>query len=145
MPECINYSGYHKSLSSPASRTLSETSSFCSALTIASDATVVSDAIAVSPYVLSDWERTTYYISRAFKYFQSWEVKMSQTALSDVLKTPWTVLVGSELLYPSDLLENPFPIPEGRHSHLPTKTVYEVFNTSLNANGTLSLPRSASS
>ncbi|KAH7887054.1 hypothetical protein F5I97DRAFT_1936606 [Phlebopus sp. FC_14] len=38
-----------------------------------------------------------------------------------------------ELLYRSDLLSNPFPKPVGRLHHLPTKTVYGVFNTSLNA------------
>lgn len=37
------------------------------------------------------------------------------------------------LLYRSDLLEHPFPIPKGRHPHLPTKTAYGVFNTPLNA------------
>lgn len=103
--ECINYSSHHKfeSLSSPASPTLSETSSSLSALTIASDAT------AVSPYVLSDWERTTYYSGISPDH--------------------------PELLYRSDLLENPFPtgIPKGRFPHLPTKTAYGVFNTPLNA------------
>ena len=58
------------------------------------------------PYILSDWERTTYYNGISPDH--------------------------PELLYRSDLLENPFPIPKGRHSHLPTKTVYGVFNTSLN-------------
>ncbi|KAM5534635.1 hypothetical protein V8D89_011647 [Ganoderma adspersum] len=38
-----------------------------------------------------------------------------------------------ELLYRSDLLENPFPVPKGRHPHPPTKTVHGVFNTPLNA------------
>ncbi|KAH9037755.1 hypothetical protein EDB84DRAFT_1480490 [Lactarius hengduanensis] len=99
--ECMNYSGHRKSPSSPASPTLSEASSYLSALTVASGAT------AVAPYVLSDWERTTYY--------------------NGISPDP------PELLYRSDLLENPFPIPEGRHPHLPTKTVYGVFNTPLNA------------
>ena len=58
------------------------------------------------PYVLSDWERRTYY--------------------SGISSDP------PELLYRSDLLENPFPVPEGRHSHLPTKTIHGVFNTPLN-------------
>ncbi|KAH8990637.1 hypothetical protein EDB86DRAFT_2938332 [Lactarius hatsudake] len=53
--ECMNYSGHRKSPSPPASRTLSAASSYLSALPVASDAT------AVAPYVLSDWERTTYY------------------------------------------------------------------------------------
>lgn len=96
----MNYSGHHKSLSSP-SPILSDWSSSFSTLTIASDAT------AVSPYILSDWEKTTYYNGISPDH--------------------------PELLYRSDLLENPFPIPKGRHAHLPTKTVYGVFNTSLNA------------
>ena len=38
-----------------------------------------------------------------------------------------------DLIDRSDLLESLFPIPQGRHSHLPTiETVYGVFNTSLN-------------
>ncbi|KAJ6463355.1 hypothetical protein C8R45DRAFT_1055836 [Mycena sanguinolenta] len=61
----------------------------------------------VAPYVLSDWERTNYY--------------------SGISPDP------PELLYRSDLLERPFPIPKGRHPHLPTKTVRGVFNTPLNA------------
>jgi hypothetical protein len=62
---------------------------------------------AVAPYDLSVWERTTYYNSIS-------------------LDPP-------ELLYRSDLLQNPILIPKGRHPHLPTKTVYGVFNTQLNA------------
>jgi uncharacterized protein YndB with AHSA1/START domain len=65
------------------------------------------DATAVAPYVLSDWERTTYYNGISPDH--------------------------PELLYRSDLLENTFPTPNGRHPHLPTKTVYGVFNTPLNA------------
>ncbi|KAH9179857.1 hypothetical protein EDB89DRAFT_1900916 [Lactarius sanguifluus] len=68
---------------------------------------IASDAIAVAPYVLSDWERTTYYNGISPDH--------------------------PKLLYRSDLLENPFPIPKGRHPHLPTKTAYGVFNTPLNA------------
>ncbi|KAK0219891.1 hypothetical protein IW262DRAFT_1448391 [Armillaria fumosa] len=60
-----------------------------------------------TPYDLSDWERTTYY--------------------HGISPDP------PELLYRSDLLSNPFPKPVGRHHHLPTKTVYGVFNTPLNA------------
>jgi hypothetical protein len=75
--------------------------SYLSALSIATDST------AVSPYVISDWERTTYYHGISPDH--------------------------PNLLYRSDLLENPFPIPKGRHPHLPTKTVYGVFNTPLNA------------
>ena len=80
---------------------VSEGSSYLPALTIASDAT------AVAPYALSDWERTTYY--------------------NGISPDP------PELLYRSDLLENPFPKPKGRHPHLPSKTVHGVFNTPLNA------------
>jgi hypothetical protein len=58
-------------------------------------------------YVVSDWQRTTYYNGISPDH--------------------------PELLYRSDLLENPSPIPKGRHPHLPTKTVYGVFNTPLNA------------
>jgi hypothetical protein len=61
----------------------------------------------LSPYVISDWERTTYYHGISPNH--------------------------PDLLYRSDLLEKPFPIPKGRHPHLPTKTVYGVFNTPLNA------------
>ncbi|KZT09279.1 uncharacterized protein LAESUDRAFT_748449 [Laetiporus sulphureus 93-53] len=64
----------------------------------------MSDATA---YVLSDWERTTYYNGISPDH--------------------------PELLFRSDLIENPFPIPKGRHPHLPTKTVHGVFNTPLNA------------
>ena len=60
-----------------------------------------------SPYVPSDWERTTYY--------------------SGISPDP------PELIYRSDFLENPFPIPKGRHPYLPTKTAHGVFNTPLNA------------
>ncbi|KAL5536327.1 hypothetical protein ACEPAF_148 [Sanghuangporus sanghuang] len=38
-----------------------------------------------------------------------------------------------ELLYRSDYLENPFPLPTGRIQHIPTKTAHGVFNTPLNA------------
>ncbi|KAH9057387.1 hypothetical protein EDB87DRAFT_1565341 [Lactarius vividus] len=88
------------SLSSPTSPTLSEASSY-PAPTIASDAT------AVAPYVISDWERTNYY--------------------NGISPDP------PELLYRSDLFENPFPIPKGRHPHLPTKSAHGVFGTPLNA------------
>jgi hypothetical protein len=64
-------------------------------------------ATPVAPYVLSDWGRTTYY--------------------NGISTDP------PEFLYRSDLLENPFPIPKGRHPHPPTKTVHGVFNTPLNA------------
>ncbi|ETW75104.1 hypothetical protein HETIRDRAFT_481777 [Heterobasidion irregulare TC 32-1] len=68
---------------------------------------IASDATAAAPYTVSDWERTTYYNGISPDH--------------------------PELLYRSDLLENPFPTPTGRHPHLPTKTVYGVFKTPLNA------------
>ena len=67
----------------------------------------MSDATSVAPYVLSDWERTNYY--------------------NGISSDP------PELLYRSDLLENPFPIPKGSHPHLPTKSAHGVFGTPLNA------------
>jgi len=97
----MNDSGNREAISTPASPRVGEASSPSSALTIASDAT------AVAPYILSDWERTTYY--------------------NGISPDP------PELLYRSDLLENPIPIPKGRHPYLPTKTVHGVFNTPLNA------------
>ena len=100
--ECINYSGHRQSLS-PASLTTSKESSYPPARSLATDAT------AVSPYDISDWERTTYC-----------------HGISPGGDHP-------ELLYRSDLLENPFPTPTGRHSHLLTKTAHGVFNTPLNA------------
>lgn len=101
--ECVNDSTYRKSIPSPVSPTLSGPSSHASKVTVSSDA---SDATAATPYDLSTWERTTYY--------------------NGISIDP------PELLYRSDLLTNPFPIPKGRHPHLPTKTVYGVFNTPLN-------------
>ena len=69
--------------------------------------TIASNGTAVAPCDLSEWERTAYY--------------------NGISPDP------PELLYRSDLLKNPFPIPVGRHPHRPTKTVYGVFNTPLNA------------
>lgn len=65
-----------------------------------------STATAVTPYMVSDYERITYYHGIS-------------------LNPP-------DLLYRSDLLTNPFPVPKGRHSPTPTKTVHGVFNTQLN-------------
>ena len=96
--ECINYSGHRKSLVTPASQR--NVSSYPSALSMATGST------ALSPYTISDRERTTYY--------------------HGISPDP------PDLLYRSDLLENPFLFPKGRHPHLPTKTVYGVFNTPLN-------------
>ena len=67
---------------------------------------IASGATPVAPYVLSDWERTTYY--------------------SGISPDP------PELLYRSDFLENPFPIPTGGYPHRSTKIVYGVFRTPLN-------------
>ncbi|TDL29992.1 hypothetical protein BD410DRAFT_780508 [Rickenella mellea] len=99
--QCMNETDHRKALTSPAPTTFHEASSYRSALIAAADATPV------TPYDLSDWERTTYY--------------------NGISPNP------PELLYRSDLLENPFPIPKGRHPHLPTKTVHGVFNMPLNA------------
>ena len=65
-----------------------------------------STATAVAPYIISEYERISFY--------------------NGVSLDP------PELLYRSDLLENPFPIPKGRHSPTPTKTIHGVFNTRLN-------------
>jgi len=67
---------------------------------------VESTATAVNPYLVSEYERITFYHGIS-------------------LDPP-------ELLYRSDLLTNPFPLPTGRHTATPTKTVYGVFNTPLN-------------
>ncbi|KAH9995930.1 hypothetical protein BJV74DRAFT_829067 [Russula compacta] len=63
-------------------------------------------ATAVAPYSISEYERRTYYQGIS-------------------LDPP-------ELLYRSDLLDNPFPHPKGRYFPTPTKTVHGVFNTQLN-------------
>ncbi|TFY72083.1 hypothetical protein EVG20_g935 [Dentipellis fragilis] len=65
------------------------------------------DSTAVTQHIVSEWERTTYY--------------------HGVSSDP------PELLYRSDFFENPYPIPEGRHSQLPSKTIIGVFGTPLNA------------
>ena len=90
-----------ESLVSPTSPNMSEAPSYLSAHSTATDSTPI------SPYAISDWERTTYYQGISPDH--------------------------PDLLYRSDLLEKPFPIPKGRHPHLPTKTVHGVFNTPLNA------------
>ncbi|KAJ7900280.1 hypothetical protein B0H14DRAFT_3080626 [Mycena olivaceomarginata] len=58
------------------------------------------------PHIVSEYERTTYY--------------------HGISPDP------PELLYRSNLLTNPFPVPKGRHPYLPTKTAHGVFNTPLN-------------
>ena len=68
---------------------------------------IAADRTSFSPYAISDWERSTYYYGISPGH--------------------------PDLLYRSDLLENPFPIPKGRHPNHPTKTVYGVFNTLPNA------------
>ncbi|KAK7453937.1 hypothetical protein VKT23_011449 [Stygiomarasmius scandens] len=68
--------------------------------------TMASNTTAVAPYDISGYERTTYY--------------------HGISPDP------PELLYRSDFCSNPFPKPVGRHPHLPTKTIYGVFNTPLN-------------
>ena len=67
----------------------------------------MSDATTASPYDISEYERTTYYNGIASGGHP-------------------------ELLYRSDLLDNPFPRPTGRHALLPTKSVRGVYNTPLN-------------
>jgi hypothetical protein len=67
---------------------------------------VDSTATAVTPYLVSEYERIAYYHGIS-------------------LDPP-------ELLYRSDLLDNPFPFPKGRHTPTPTKTVHGVYNTQLN-------------
>ncbi|KAJ6463332.1 hypothetical protein C8R45DRAFT_1220189 [Mycena sanguinolenta] len=92
-----------KSVLSPAS-TASPTFSEVSSF---SQLSFASDFPAVTPYNLSEWEKQCYY-----------------NGISD--DPP-------ELLYRSDVLDRPFHIPEGRFSEIPSKTVYGVFNTPLNA------------
>ena len=65
-----------------------------------------STTTAVAAYVVSDYERITFYHGIS-------------------LDPP-------ELLYRSDLQTNPFPVPKGRYSPTPTKTVFGVFETQLN-------------
>ncbi|CAE6503072.1 unnamed protein product [Rhizoctonia solani] len=64
------------------------------------------NATTAEPYVISDYERVAYY--------------------RGISSEP------PELLYRSDLCENPFPVLEGRFPHPLTKTVHGVFNTALN-------------
>ncbi|KAH9169579.1 hypothetical protein EDB89DRAFT_1908477 [Lactarius sanguifluus] len=97
--QCTNHSGDYKSLSSPPSPALSEASYLSHS--------IASDAINVSPYDISEWEKATYYHGISLDH--------------------------PELLYRSDLLQKPFLIPKGRHRRLHAKTVYGVFNTPLNA------------
>ncbi|KAH9177520.1 hypothetical protein EDB89DRAFT_2064500 [Lactarius sanguifluus] len=65
-----------------------------------------SDATAVTPYVLSDWERTTYY-----------------NGISPTVEELRMVGDHPELLYRHS---DTFPIPQGRYPHLPTKTILEL-------------------
>ncbi|KAI0041525.1 hypothetical protein FA95DRAFT_1501351 [Auriscalpium vulgare] len=67
---------------------------------------MAADATPAHPYIISDYERINYY--------------------TGISRNP------PELLYRSDLLENPFPRPTGRFPHIPTKTANGVFNTPLN-------------
>ncbi|KAH9976275.1 hypothetical protein BGW80DRAFT_1292367 [Lactifluus volemus] len=92
--QCINYSNHLKSPVSPILAMRLPPS------------LLPSTATAAGPYVISDWEKTTYYHGIS-------------------LDPP-------KLLYRSDLQTNPFPIPKGRFPHYSTKTVYGVFNSPLN-------------
>jgi hypothetical protein len=68
---------------------------------------VDSTATVENPTLISEYERVTYFHG--------------------------TSLDPPELLYRSDLLTNPFPLPKGgRHVPTPTKTAHGVFNTVLN-------------
>jgi len=75
--------------------------------TVFSQTSVASGATIVAPHLISDYERTTYY--------------------HGISPNP------PELLWRSDLLTNPFPVPTGRHAHLPTKTAHGVFDKALGA------------
>ncbi|GBE86879.1 hypothetical protein SCP_1001220 [Sparassis crispa] len=77
-------------------------SSHLSALTLASDATVVSQ------YTPDEYERTSYY-----------------NGITGDGDHP-------ELVYRSDFLTTPFPKPVGRHAHIPVKSLRGVFDTPLN-------------
>ncbi|KAK7442781.1 hypothetical protein VKT23_016026 [Stygiomarasmius scandens] len=66
-----------------------------------------SNTTVAAPYDISEYEKITYY--------------------HGISPDP------PELLYRSDLHSNPFPKPVGRHAHPPTKSIYGVFNTPLNA------------
>jgi hypothetical protein len=107
--ECINSRGHqHKAPGSPGSpgfptiSGVSAVSSNLSALTLASDATVVSQ------YTPDEYERTSYYngITRDGDH--------------------------PELVYRSDFLTTLFPKPVGRHAHIPVKSLHGVFDTPLN-------------
>ena len=91
---------HRRFLSPSTSPTLSEAPRYPSTLSI------ISGATPATPYILSDWEKATYYHGISANH--------------------------PELLYRSDLLENPFPVPKGRFAQFPTKTVYGVFDTPLN-------------
>lgn len=67
-----------------------------------------SDATVVSAYAVSRYERFVYY-----------------NGINGYSDHP-------DLLYRSDLFTNPFPKPAGPFPHVPTKSVYGVYNTSLN-------------
>jgi len=77
------------------------------ASTIFPKLSITSDATIVGPHGVSEYERITYY--------------------HGISPDP------PELLYRSDILTNPFPVPKGRFPHLGTKTTHGVFSTPLNA------------
>lgn len=105
--QCIEYAGQSKSPNtpfSPASRTFSDVS-VIPALALASQD---SDSTVVSPYAVSEYEKIAYY-----------------NGITDNGDHP-------NLLYRSDFFTNPFPKPQGRFAHLPSKSLREVYDTSLN-------------
>ena len=73
------------------------------------------NAAIVAPHLISEYERTTYY--------------------HGISPDP------PQLLWRSDLLTNPFPIPTGRYTHLPTKTAHGVFNKALSAVWHTAIPK----
>lgn len=100
--ECINLQGYQrKGLGSPPLSDQSM-SSHPSALSFASDTTVVSE------YIPDEYERTTYY-----------------NGIAGDSDHP-------ELVYRSDLFTMPFPKPTGRHAPVPVRSLRGVFDTPLN-------------
>ena len=102
----MNFRGHKdKDLGSRGSPILSDVpavSSNLSALTLTSDATVVSQ------YTPSEYERTSYY-----------------NGIAGDVDHP-------ELIYRSDFLTTPFPKPVGRYAYIPVKSLRGVFATPLN-------------
>ncbi|KAI6167809.1 hypothetical protein EDD17DRAFT_1535158 [Pisolithus thermaeus] len=107
-PELLNPSLFElQPMNSPHKSTpLPISPTLSDASTALSTPPIALNTTALNPYSPSDWERTTYY--------------------HGICSDP------PELLYRSDLLDNPFPKPVGRHDHLPTKSMCGVYATPLN-------------